>query len=234
MKIGYVQDFNLNLLDEIKFAKDNFDFIEITFDKGFDLSEDELKKAKEELKDFLVIGHIHWKLNSFYNEHYEEIKKTINIFKEFSAKKIVMHPINLFSLDINLRSVDIVKTLCGSNLLIENMTGKYSKVEIVKEILNKCEINLCLDVGHANKSSELDNFLELKDKIKHVHLHDNVGDNDHLFFEDKDKLKNLIKKLGKDLTVSLEMFRLGNKENPNPEERKKLLLKQKEWITENG
>ena len=54
MKIGYFLDFHLNLLEEIKFAKENFDFIEITFDYGIKVNNEEIEKASKLLEDFLI------------------------------------------------------------------------------------------------------------------------------------------------------------------------------------
>lgn len=56
--------------------------------------------------------------------------------------------------------------------------------EFVKELydqVNHPSLKLCLDVGHANKCSDLpvtEWVLELGERIGHVHLHNNFGDKD--------------------------------------------------------
>ena len=225
MKIGYFLDFHLNLLEEIKFAKENFDFIEITFDYGIKVNNEEIEKASKLLEDFLVIGHFNWNLEP--EKDYKEIENSIKIFKKFKAKYMVIHPKNYLSSEEN---ISFLNSLKNKTILIENMSETYGKSEAIKQLLEKTKLNLCLDIGHAGKTNELENFLKLIDKIKHIHLHYNIDKKDHLFFTDESKLKEILFKIKElNATVSLEMFK-DTEKILNPEERKRLLLIEKNKI----
>ncbi len=44
--------------------------------------------------------------------------------------------------------------------------------------MNRENLGFVFDVGHANTNDNVDQFLEIKDKIIHVHVHDNHGERD--------------------------------------------------------
>lgn len=79
----------------------------------------------------------------------------------------------------------------GVKIAVENGPAGYSFLyveadEVLKQfsLLSELEnVGLCLDVGHANTSSELKHFLQKAgDLILHVHIHDNDGKRDlHLY-----------------------------------------------------
>ena len=137
MKIGYFLDFHLNLLEEIKFAKENFDFIEITFDYGIKVNNEEIEKASKLLEDFLVIGHFNWNLEP--EKDYKEIENSIKIFKKFKAKYMVIHPKNYLSSEEN---ISFLNSLKNKTILIENMSETYGKSEAIKQLLEKTKLNL--------------------------------------------------------------------------------------------
>ncbi len=100
---------------------------------------------------------------------------------------------------------------------------------------------MTLDIGHANSVSEreLDGYLNLfSPKIKHIHLHYNRGEFDHLLFPKKQKkwLMHILEKLIKlnvKLTVTLEMFAILKKQKPfliDGKLRQNLLLNQLKFI----
>jgi len=74
----------------------------------------------------------------------------------------------------------------GLNTAIENLPEKYGFImrnpkdflKFYKETsLN--DIGIALDVGHANLENQTENFLrKLPDKIVHMHISDNMGEND--------------------------------------------------------
>ena len=227
MKYGYVSSVKNDLISEIVFAKKYFDFIEITLDlKLSKYSAGYISRAQKILGDFLVLGHIYWKIDLSKDNISTELKRinqTLVIFKKLGAKKITIHPSANFSQNEektktnNLKSLKEISDYCRKNklqLMIENITKPpFNKTDGIKQLIEKIPGSLLtLDLGHANRISrtELKKFFKIfKNKVGHIHLHDNVGDSDHLFFNDKDKLKKLIKQIsntGYNGTISLETF----------------------------
>lgn len=224
----------MDLLSEIDFAKKYFDFIEITLKK--DLSEYKPKyitRLSATLKDFEVLGHLHWELNLS-----KEIYKHIRIFKELGAKKITIH-LKQNNLSVLIKIVNF----CRKNrlqLLVENSGGSFfGRTSDFKKLLNNIPcLGITLDIGHASLVSklEINGFLKLKNRIKHIHLHNVSKRFDHLPFRNKAELKQLINKIkdtGYDETITLEIFYIlkNNKYIPiDGKKRRRLLLKQLELI----
>jgi sugar phosphate isomerase/epimerase len=73
----------------------------------------------------------------------------------------------------------------GVTYYIENIFDPdYEYVKALYDGVNHSDLQLCLDVGHANKCSDLDIaewVMELGSRIGHVHLHNNYGDQDSHF-----------------------------------------------------
>lgn len=227
MKYGYVSSTKNDLMSEIVFAKKYFDFIEITLDlKLSKYSAGYINMAKKTLGDFSVLGHVHWKIDLSKNNASTKIKKinqTLIIFKKMGIRKITIHPSTNFAQNEekiktnNLKSLKKISDYCRKNklqLMIENITkSPFNKADDLRQLIEKIPGSLLtLDLGHANRTgkTELKKFFKIfKNKIGHIHLHDNVGDSDHLFFNNKNKLKKLIKQISNTSyngTISLETF----------------------------
>jgi sugar phosphate isomerase/epimerase len=211
MKFGYMSGFRGDLFEEIEFAKKYFDFTEITIQpellKSIDDIIDELKKVTA---GFEVLGHVHWEITD-----YHDIIRNIEVLRDIGAKKITIHPFQSLSIEENAKIFNQLSGFMqnsGLELLIENVSGApYNSAENILKLLEQIPTaNLTLDIGHANRNGELDKFMEIpKPRIYHIHLHDNVGNSDHLFYESKGKLQEIILKIksfGYDGTVLLETF----------------------------
>ena len=228
----------MDLISEINFAKKYFDFIEITL--KLDLSEytsQYISKLKTNLNNFEVLGHIHWEINS--SKELNKIYENIRIFKKLGVKKITIHPYQ------NIQNVLFeISNFCNKNklqLLIENTSNEpfNRAINLAKLIDDIPNLGITLDIGHANRTSrtELSKFLKIfKTKIKHIHLHDNVGKFDHLFFKKRNKFKRIITKINSinyNGTITLEMFAfLKNNQYVSVynNKRRKLFIKQLEMI----
>lgn len=88
----------------------------------------------------------------------------------------------------------------GIKVAIENMPARtrcllQSADEFRELIENGFSPYIVLDVGHANTSSQLERFLmEFKDRIIHLHLHDNYGiDDEHRVIGDGNVNWQLVK-----------------------------------------
>jgi sugar phosphate isomerase/epimerase len=70
----------------------------------------------------------------------------------------------------------------GIEVGLENMPDMVvttcRRAEDLLQLIDGTDIGICFDVGHANTTGEIDNFLRLTDSFVNVHLHDNDGKRD--------------------------------------------------------
>lgn len=88
----------------------------------------------------------------------------------------------------NLESVRLLGSMArerGLNIAIENVPEPFpflmKSVEDFKKFYSeaKFDVGMALDVGHANIRGEVQHFIKtFRKKIVHMHLSDNIGDND--------------------------------------------------------
>lgn len=120
----------------------------------------------------------------------------------FGAECITIHPgiINLSVKGIRDRSLEAAKNTMrvldraqaeyGLPVAIENMPNFDIMLGIqakeLQEIVAGTDLGICLDIGHANTSGQLDPMIKtFKDRIINVHIHDNHGKSDeHLTLGD--------------------------------------------------
>jgi len=203
--------FRANLCSEIEFAKKYFDFTEITIQPELLKTIDNIfYDIKNALNEFEVFGHIHWEIIEFDN-----IVKNIEILKNLGTKKITIHPFQDLSIEENAKILNEINIFLQKNkmeLLIENVSSSpYNSMDNISELLEKIpNIGLTLDIGHANRNSELDGFIRnLASKIQHIHLHYNIGNFDHLFYDEKEKLDEIFSRInsfGYNETILIETF----------------------------
>ncbi len=223
MKFGYMSGFRGDLLTEIKFAKQYFDFTEITIlPVLLETIDDIFYDLKSATANFEVLGHIHWDIVKF-----DDIVKNIEVLRDLGAKKITIHPFQNLNIEENakiLNEINIVLQKNSMQLLIENTSSTpYNSADSIYELLEKIpNAEITLDVGHANRIFELDKFIDIfKEKIGHMHLHDNFGDSDHLFYQDQSKVDGIFSKLnlaGHGGTVLLETFSIMKDDKKSSQE----------------
>ncbi len=73
----------------------------------------------------------------------------------------------------------------GITLALENMPLTFITVGRepweLDEMTEGLDIMWCFDVGHANTTGTIDDFLKRKDRFANIHIHDNMGkDDEHL------------------------------------------------------
>lgn len=253
MQFGYMPSFYADLFNEVEFAVNNFDYIEITLKEELELySTAYIRKIRDSLGDLPLMGHIHWNLDFSQGEPAETEKafKSVEIFRDLSAGKITVHPSYGKDRNDESRFPEVVRNniyvlkkinaFCESlniQLLMENkIRPPFNKAEDFLYITGEIPgIKITLDTGHAELASpaEGDNFLNLLTPvIGHIHLHDTSNGYDHLFFEDTDRLNAWLDKLynyGYNQTVTLEMFdklKDNKPEQLESEERNRLFLEQ--------
>ena len=123
----------------------------------------------------------------------EQIKDSIDLANEIDAKIVVVHPgLVPFLLkempekiyDIADKSIEEIASYSndlGVSTTIENMPAFesmiYQDLNRLNDIVEKCGIAMTLDIGHANHSKISPDEMYF-DSIKHIHAHDNLGDDD--------------------------------------------------------
>lgn len=123
----------------------------------------------------------------------EQIKQTIDIANKINAECVVIHPglvpflAKGFEKVVYTLTNESIKELgdygqdLGVMVTIENMPSfeamMYQKLEDLNETLSSLDMFMTLDVGHANQAGYSANQMYY-DCIKHLHVHDNFGDDD--------------------------------------------------------
>ena len=143
----------------------------------------------------------------------EQIKGSIDLANEINAEAVVVHPglatflANKYFLDtVYEYANESIKELgdygkdLGVLVTIENMPTFdgmiYKDIGDLHELLVSLDMYMTLDVGHANHAGYAPDGM-IFDSIKHVHMHDNFGDDDaHLAFgEGSIDLKGIVNRL---------------------------------------
>ena len=143
----------------------------------------------------------------------EQIKESINLANEINAEAVVVHPgfatflANKYFLDtVYEYANESIKELgdygkdLGVMTTIENMPSfsgmLYKNIEDLHELLVSLDMSMTLDIGHANHAGYAPDEM-IFDSIKHIHMHDNFGDEDaHLAFgEGSIDLKDVFNRL---------------------------------------
>ncbi|WP_405281406.1 sugar phosphate isomerase/epimerase family protein [Methanobrevibacter sp.] len=123
-----------------------------------------------------------------------QIKSSIDLANEINAEAVVVHP-GLISFLANkyfkkevyefanesIKEIgDYAKDL-GVMATIENMPNFesmiYQNIVDLNQLLVENEMHMTLDIGHANHVGYAPDEM-IFDSIKHVHVHDNLGDDD--------------------------------------------------------
>jgi hypothetical protein len=217
--LGFMPSFNSDLFKQIKFAKINFDFLELTL--PYDLKEwssKYLSAVKESLGGFPLIGHLHWDINLTDSGGIEKATEALRLLRILEARKIVIHPSfpeDINSKEILLKNKKALTTLLNTckefraSLLIEN--GSPTVLDIIAKfkyfIEDIPDLNIALDIGHA--AANWKEFTDVfKEKIIHSHLHYSDGKDDHLPFPEDYDFKEITDFLKRqNITATLEIFR---------------------------
>jgi len=170
------------------------------------LSEDKLPKVQEVLDTTNLVLTLHMPFSDMnlaglnpgiHGEVLSQMKNYLSLADEL-VELAVVHPGYLSpygqkvpdrAWDRNIRSI---QELCdcakeyGIIIAVENMPNfpmifgrEPDEMLRMLDDVNRDNVAMTLDVGHANTTGLLDTFLEkCSDRIKHVHLHDNNGKRD--------------------------------------------------------
>jgi sugar phosphate isomerase/epimerase len=82
----------------------------------------------------------------------------------------------------SLRTIEKVAAENGVIVALENMPEMPMSMaktpETLLELLDGTDLKICLDIGHANTTKNIIDFLDLLDRIANIHIHDNDGISD--------------------------------------------------------
>jgi sugar phosphate isomerase/epimerase len=167
-----------------------FDGIEILAEEMHDAEHIERAEIREKMPISIHAPFNDLNLASLKEEHrlysINEVKKTILAAESKGVKLVTFHPgwPSPFSMQAKERVLKSAKksteelnsfasahhvTLCA-----ENLPGFFSTAEELLEITD----SICFDAGHANITKTIDSFLDHRESIKNVHLHENRGQAD--------------------------------------------------------
>lgn len=244
-KFGFMPSFNSDLLEQINFAKANFDFLELTL--SYDLKEwtpEYVAIVKKSLGSLPIVGHNHWGIDLTATDGAEKTIEAFEILHALGVRKIVIHPSfpeNIDPAEAPSRNLDSLKKIvdfCNKSnidLLAEN--GDSATPDIIGKLRYLTEqipgLNIALDIGHATNNWQ--EFVEVfGNKIRHLHLHYSDAGDDHLPFPKDYNLSQIIDFLNRrNITATLEVFRKkenGNIQNIEEKEREEILLEQVKMI----
>lgn len=120
-----------------------------------------------------------------------EVVKSIEISNFLGIELVTFHPGHLSPLGIEIpgivrdlnresvRKLSKVGLEYGVKLAIENMpkmlwTTFFTPLELV-DAISDTDVKICFDLGHANTSNNINEFLKYRELFINVHLHDNFG-----------------------------------------------------------
>lgn len=234
MKIGAMNHPKNDLLKEIRWiSKNGFDFIDLTIEP-INAYRFDIKEIRRALKDFHLeaIGHTNpflpaiFPVESIREVCIEEFRRYIDVFSRLEINLMNIHPFYkapFYSEDekirANIKFIKEVNKICKANgivLMLENYIKPFDTPKVFAMILNEVpDLMIHLDVAHCNINQDENLteafFREFKDKIIHLHLSDNRGeDDDHLPLGCGnirwDEIIKTIKTAQYNRTITLEVF----------------------------
>ncbi len=232
MKIGYPNNPRKDIIEEIKWIAEHFDFIDFFMepDRAY-YDKIDIGATKKALNEYGldIVGHTPYYLpfaspiKSIRMAAIDEAEKCFEAFNKLGAEYVTVHaswPPSLFNakegLQMQIESLQLLLERAekyGIKLMYESGVGELDNYGNVSKILQALpSLHFHLDVGHASlHGRDVCKFIrKLHSKLKHVHIHDNFGKEDlHLpIGVGKIKWEDVIKELKRyyNGTITLEIF----------------------------
>lgn len=160
-----------------------------------------------------------------------QIKNSIDLASKINAEAVVVHP-GLASFLANKYFIDKVYDFANESIkeigdygkdlgiltTIENMPGfdgmLYQNIKDLDNLLVGLDMTMTLDIGHANHVGYSAEGM-IFDSIKHIHIHDNFGDDDaHLALgEGSIKLNDIVNTLESKKYNGIYIIEVNDKES---------------------
>ena len=160
----------------------------------------------------------------------EQIKDSVDLANDIDASVVVVHPglIPFLAKDMpeeiykvannSIREIGEYSKDLGVNTTIENMPAFenmiYQDMNRLNQLLVEYDMGMTFDIGHAHHSGISPDAMYF-DSIKHIHAHDNMGDDDsHLpLGEGNIKLNDIIRTFEKKNYDGIYMIEVNNKDS---------------------
>ncbi|MCD6481885.1 MAG: sugar phosphate isomerase/epimerase [Thermoplasmata archaeon] len=232
MKLGYPNNPRKDVVEEIKWIAEHFDFIDFFMepDRAYHTAID-TRKIRRILNEYGmdIVGHTPYYLpfaspiEALRRAAIMEAEKCFQKFGELGAEYVTVHanwPPSLFTIKEGIEmQVESMKEVVeragdyGIKVMYENGVGEMDNYRNTAEILRRVpKLYFHLDVGHAFlHGRDVGKFIrKLHNKLKHVHIHDNFGTRDlHIpIGSGRIKWDEVVKELRRhyDGTITLEIF----------------------------
>ena len=232
MKLGYPNNPRKDVMKEIKWIAQHFDFIDFFMepDKAY-YNKIDLKEIRKRLHEYNleIVGHTAYYLpfaspiEEIRLVAIEEASKCFKAFEKLGAEYVTVHanwPPSIFDakegLQMQIESLALLieeAEKYNIKLMYESGVGELDNYTNVVKILQALpKLHFHLDIGHVSLyGRDACKFIrKLHAKIKHVHIHDNFGKEDlHLpIGVGQIKWRDVIKELKRyyDGTITLEIF----------------------------
>ena len=234
MLIGSLNNPANDLLSEVKWISNNFDFLDLTLElpkaHPDKIKINELRKLIDK-KKLPVVGHTAWYLpiGSPFKElrvyALGELEKSAEVFQKLGARKFNVHFDRSLSLILkdfmietniwSLRRLIKIGKRHDLRVMAENTPGLFSNPAVLDRIFGKVPgLLLHLDIAHANiapRNRTPAIMKKLSKKLTHIHISGNHGKQDeHLPIGkgniDWKAMLGAVKRAGYDDTISLEVF----------------------------
>jgi sugar phosphate isomerase/epimerase len=201
MKLGAMNNPERSVTKEIEvFGEMGFEFVDLAIE-GPRADPERLAKKEREIRDLLstydmfAVAHVPWYFDighpyeTVRRAFVKEASKVMEAASRFDAEKLGLHimkPKGLFEdkLGYNIKGIKEIAREArdrGIAICMENLDLPTFNVKDFQRIFNEVpEAKFLYDIGHANLGirEEEEIFLffeEFKDRLSHVHAHDNLG-----------------------------------------------------------
>lgn len=197
MKIGHPTHPRKNIINEIRWIGENgFDFVDLFLEPESDAARIDTGKISDALREYGLgyVGHTAWYLpiGSEMRELREQavsiLKRYVLICAELKCALMTVHanwPSGLFNADEGIDfQTESFRNLCpfaadnGVTIVYEPITTPKDNKQNIGKILDANPLlGFHADIGHLNLfgRNPIEYLSAFKDRLRHVHLHDNDG-----------------------------------------------------------
>lgn len=197
MLLGAMNNPSMEVVKELEFILENFDYVEIAIEAP-QASPEVLREKKHKLLDLLEsssekpVVHLPWYFQIAHpysrvsQAFLEEVEIALEIASELGADFAGLHlnPLPRFfrerQKELYLEALDRVTGVAESldiKIGVENLDFRQIPGDVLQSIVETLPIGLLLDVAHAHIGSSLKEVLDFirrfSSRVLHVHVHDN-------------------------------------------------------------
>jgi len=197
VKIGHHTHPRRNIVNDIRWIGENgFDFVDLFLEPESDAAHIDTGKISDALGQFglSAVGHTAWylpvgsEMRELRENAVDILKRYVLICAELKCALMTVHanwPSGLFNAEegVNFQT-ESFQSLCpfaadnGVTIIYESVATPKDNKENIRKILDLNPLlDFHADIGHLNLSGRnpIEYLTTFKDRLRHVHLHDNDG-----------------------------------------------------------